>query len=245
MRDDQNVRPLGHIVGLWRYPVKSMAGEPLSSVNVSWHGFAGDRRWAFIRDGVVKSGFPWLTLREHSALSHYRPFFVDPEQPDRSAVVVATPSGTRFDVTDPALKVELSAAPLQLIKQDRGVFDSFPLSLITTQTVDGLAAMVGTPLDVQRFRPNIVVKASEDASFPEDAWIGSVLRIGSMRMRIDKRDGRCAVITIDPATTTRNPGILRAVAREREGCAGVYGAIVEPGLIALQDPVFVEATRSW
>jgi uncharacterized protein len=52
------------VVGLWRYPVKSMAGEALVAAEVSWHGLAGDRRWAFVRDGVVRSGFPWLTLRE-------------------------------------------------------------------------------------------------------------------------------------------------------------------------------------
>jgi uncharacterized protein YcbX len=53
MRDCQNHRPVGRIVELWRYPVKSMAAEPLTEIDVSWHGFAGDRRWAFIRDGVA------------------------------------------------------------------------------------------------------------------------------------------------------------------------------------------------
>lgn len=44
---------VGRIVGLWRYPVKSMAGEALPEVGVSWHGFAGDRRWAFGRCVVI------------------------------------------------------------------------------------------------------------------------------------------------------------------------------------------------
>jgi len=38
---------VGRVVGLWRYPVKSMAAEPLGAANVGWHGLAGDRRWAF------------------------------------------------------------------------------------------------------------------------------------------------------------------------------------------------------
>ena len=42
---------VGRVAGLWRYPVKSMAAERLENVEVSWHGLAGDRRWAFIRDG--------------------------------------------------------------------------------------------------------------------------------------------------------------------------------------------------
>ncbi len=40
---------VGRVVALWRYPVKSMAGEELDGAEVSWHGLAGDRRWAFIR----------------------------------------------------------------------------------------------------------------------------------------------------------------------------------------------------
>jgi hypothetical protein len=49
------------------------------------------------------------------------------------------------------------------------------------------------------------------------------------------------VITIDPSTLEREPAILRAVARDRQGCAGVYGSTVEPGRVALNDPVFVES----
>ena len=52
---------VGRVVALRRYPVKSMAAEELDGAEVSWHGLAGDRRWAFVRDGQVRSGFPWLT----------------------------------------------------------------------------------------------------------------------------------------------------------------------------------------
>ena len=235
----ENGRPVGRVVGLWRYPVKSMAAEPLAEVDVSWHGFAGDRRWAFIRDGVTQSGFPWLTLREREDMSHYRPSFVDPAQPDKSSTIVRTPSGVVFDVADPALAAELCPHGARVIKQDRGVFDTFPLSLITTQTIARLGEMVGAPLDVQRFRPNILVEAADETPFPEDSWVGCVLRIGGMRMRVDKRDGRCVVITIDPVTTERNPAILRTVARDRQGCLGVYGSTVEPGRVATTDLVKV------
>jgi hypothetical protein len=116
-----------------------------------------------------------------------------------------------------------------------------PLALITTQTIVRLGALVGAQLVVQRFRPNILVEAAEEVAFAEDAWLGCVLRIGSMRMRVDKRDGRCAVVTIDPVTTERNPAILRAIARDREGCLGVYGSTVEPGRIAVDDPVVIDS----
>ena len=238
MHESKNYRPVGRVVGLWRYPVKSMAGNPVPEVDVSWHGLAGDRRWAFIREGVVRSGFPWLTLRERGDLNHYHPSFVDPAQPDKSPTIVRTPAGAVYDVTDPALAAELYPS-VRVIKQDRGVFDTFPLSLITTQTVDRLSELLGTKLEVERFRPNILVEALDGEPFCEDAWVGSILRIGAMRMRVDKRDGRCAVITIDPLTSERNPDILRRVAQDRQGCLGVYGTTVEPGGIRLSDLVLL------
>jgi uncharacterized protein len=232
-------RVVGRIVGLWRYPVKSMAAEPLAAVEVSWHGFTGDRRWAFIRDGVPQSGFPWLTLRERGDMAHYRPSFIDPDRPDKSATVVRTPSGTVLDVTDPALATELCPGA-RVVRMDRGVFDTFPLSLITTQTIAALGEMVGTQLAVQRFRPNILVEAADGAPFLEDGWVSRVLGAGGARMRIDKRDGRCAVITIDPETTERQPELLRVVARNRDGCLGVYGSTVEPGSVRVGDSVLIE-----
>jgi uncharacterized protein len=243
MRDRENVRPVGRVVGrvvgLWRYPVKSMAAEPLTEVDVSWHGLAGDRRWAFVRDGVAQSGFPWLTLRERADLNHYRPCFVDATQPDKSPATVRSPAGTVFDITDPALATELWPEGAKVIKQNRGIFDTFPLSLITTQTIARLGEMVGALLDVQRFRPNILVEAAAPEPFQEDDWVGRVLRIGGMDMRVDKRDGRCAVITIDPTTTQRNPAILRTVATDRQGCLGVYGTTVTPGRVVVNDSVGV------
>src|ERR1700756_892372 len=73
---------VGRVVALRRYPVKSMAGEELDDAEVSWHGLAGDRRWAFIRDGQVRSGFPWLTIRERPEMARYRPFYTERARPN-------------------------------------------------------------------------------------------------------------------------------------------------------------------
>ena len=73
--------------------------------------------------------------------------------------------------------------------------------------------------------------------FPEDAWVGRVLRIGGLRMRVDQRDQRCVMVTIDPVTLVRDPAVLRAIARERDTRFGVYGSAVEPGRVAVGDPV--------
>jgi uncharacterized protein YcbX len=230
---------VGRVVGLWRYPVKSMAAEALDGAQVSWNGLAGDRRWAFIRDGQVDSGFPWLTIRELPEMAHYRPRFAEPGRPDGSATIVRTPSGGEFDVADPALAAELGAG-VRVIKQNRGIFDTMPLSLLTTQSLASLGALVGTGLAATRFRPNLLVDASA-GSFPEESWIGRVLRIGGMRMRLDQRDQRCVMVTIDPVTLDRNAAVLRAIAQQRDNRFGVYGSTVEPGPVSVGDPVALES----
>ena len=229
---------VGRVAALWRYPVKSMAAEELDGAEVSWHGLAGDRRWAFIRDGQVRSGFPWLTIRERPELAHYRPRFAEPDRPNASPTLVRTPGGGELDVADPALAAELGPG-VHVIKQDRGVFDTMPLSLLTTQTLAAVGRLAGTDVAAERFRPNLLVDASGRA-FSEDTWVGRVLRIGGLRMRVDQRDKRCVMVTIDPVTLGRNPAILRAIARERGGWLGVYGSTVEPGRVAVGDPVELE-----
>ena len=232
-------RTVGRVAALWRYPVKSMAGEALDAVDVSWHGLTGDRRWGFVREGLERSGFPWLTIRERSDLWRFRPSFVDPTSPDRSATIVTTPDGERLDVTDPALAAQLGHGA-RVIRQNRGVFDASPLSLITTQTVEQLAAHAGRELEALRFRPNLVIEAAADLPFAEDGWVGATLRVGGVRLRVDRRDGRCVVVNVDPRTAERDPRVLKAIAAERGGCAGVYAATVEPGRVAVGDPVILQ-----
>ena len=215
-----------------------MCAEPLESVEVAWNGFAGDRRWAFIRGDLVRSGFPWLTIRENSSMWRYCPRFVEPDKPNTSMTMVRTPSGRELDVVDPALAAELGHNA-RVIKQDRGVFDAFPLSLLSTQSVASLSASVGEELDMRRFRPNLYIESTEGGDAPENSWIGEVLEIGEMQMRIDKRDKRCVTINVDPVTTERNPAILRSVAQERDARFGVYGSPVRPGKVKIGDTVSV------
>ena len=231
-------RVIGRVARLFRYPVKSMSAEELDSIDVDWNGFAGDRRWAFVRGDLVRSGFPWLTIRENPSMWHYRPRFVEPEKPNTSVTMVRTPSGREVDVVDPSLAEELGHNA-RVLKQDRGTFDAFPLSLLTTKSVASLGAAVGEELDVRRFRPNLYVETDEGGDAPENSWLGDVLQVGEMQMRIDKRDKRCVVINVDPVTTVRNHAILRSVAEDRDARFGVYGSPVKPGRVKLGDSVSI------
>ncbi len=227
---------VGRVAAVFRYPVKSMAADPVEDVDVAWHGLSGDRRWAFVRPDLSGNGFPWLTLRQRNDLNDYSACWTEPERPDASAVMVRTPAGAQYDVTAPALAAELGAG-VRVMKLDRGTFDTLPLSLITTRTVESLAALQGTDLNVLRFRPNLVIEAIGADAFPEDEWVGRDLAVGTTWMRIDKRDKRCVVVNVDPATGRRDPTVLRAIAAHRDTCLGVYGSTVRPGRVAVGDPV--------
>ncbi|HEY1734470.1 MAG TPA: MOSC N-terminal beta barrel domain-containing protein [Acidimicrobiales bacterium] len=234
-----SAREVGRVAVVWRYPVKSMAAEALEAVDVSWNGLQGDRRWAFIRDGSVRNGFPWHTIRQNAAMALYRPSFTEPARPDASPVVVRTPSGADLDIADPALAAELGTG-VRLIKQDRGIFDSLPLSLITVQTVAELSARVDAELEALRFRPNLVIDMAAGSPFAEDGWVGCGLRIGAMRMRVDRRDQRCKIVNLDPHTLDANPDVLRIITGERDACAGVYRSTVQPGRVAVGDAVVID-----
>ncbi len=228
---------VGRVAALWRYPVKSMAAEGLEEVEVSWHGLAGDRRWAFVRDGLVRSHFPWMTIRERPQMWHYRPRFTDPQRPEDSPTLVATPAGEELDVADPALAEQLGNG-VTLIKQGRGSFDEMPLSLLSAQSVASLAQLTGEDLGADRFRPNLLVDAGGEG-FPEEEWVGAVLAVGELLMRVDQRDPRCVIVNIDPVTMRRDASILRTLARARDACIGVYGSTVRPGRVAIGDPVCI------
>lgn len=224
------------MVALYRYPVKAMAAEPLDAAEVGWNGIAGDRRWAFVREGLERNGFPWLTIRQVPRMALYKPRLVDPGLPDKSETRVTTPAGAEMDVLDAGLAAELGHGS-RVIRLDRGAFDAMPLSLISTQTLAALEENVGVELEERRFRPNIVVDCPGSSPFPEDQWIGMTVRLGAMRMRVDRRDKRCMVTNVDPDTGDQNPAVLRAITGVRQQCLGVYGSTVDPGLVSVGDPV--------
>lgn len=98
-----------------------------------------------------------------------------------------------------------------------GFADGFPLLLIGQGSLDDLSAKVGRPLEMLRFRPNLVVEGSE--AFAEDGW--KRIRIGDMEFRLLKGCSRCILTTIDPKTgersADREPMTTLKTYREREG----------------------------
>jgi len=236
MRGDGTL--VGTVSGLWRYPVKSMGAEALAAAFVSWAGIAGDRRWAFVRPESGSNGFPWHTIRENPAMWTYVPRLLDPDRPDKSAIEVRTPAGGTYGLTDPRLAGELGAG-VRIMRLDRGLFDAMPVSLITTATASALCGLAGVPASELRFRPNVVIEPAAGAPYAEDTWVGATLRIGSVAIRVDRRDSRCVTVNVNPRTGQPDGPVLKVIGQYRRTCAGVYGTTVEPGRLEVGDDVTI------
>ena len=236
---DRSHAQAGIVSGLWRYPVKSMAGEALASADLSWAGLAGDRRWAFVRPDSQGSGFPWHTIREFPEMSNYVALLGEAARPDKSPVLVRTTDGGLYDVTDPRLAAELGTG-VRVMRLDRGAFDAMPVSVIGDSTVSALCRLAHVPGNELRFRPNVVVTLDSGAPFDEDEWIGSAVRIGAAVVRMDRRDSRCIIVNVNPANGLPDSHLLKVIGSTRGACAGVYGTTVLPGFIRVGDPVVVE-----
>jgi uncharacterized protein len=229
---------VGVVAALWRYPVKSMAGEALAEASLRWTGIEGDRQYAYLR-ASDRSRFPWLTGRDMAGLVRYRPRYLDPGDPRRSPVRAVTAAGVEHELGD--LEGPLSAQlgePVRLVQIGRGCFDSMPVSVVSEATGRAVGAAVGREVDLKRFRPNIVIAAD----VPEWDWVGGALVFGDgpARLRLNARIERCQMITIDPESAAKDPSLLRCVAQDFDNRIGVYGAIEAIGAIAVGDPVWLD-----
>jgi uncharacterized protein YcbX len=220
-----------------------MQGVAIDEAQVSWAGLAGDRRYAFVRDGN-RSHFPWLTGRELPDLLRYQPYMADGADPTKADLRVVTPTGSDLALDDAALAAALAAdygGPVTLLQSGRGLQDSAPVSLLGLATVDYLSQQVGTVLETVRFRPNIVVEAANGEPFAEDDWLGALLVFGAgddgARLRVNRKDPRCMMVNLDPVTVEQNPAVLRQIVREREKCTGIYAAVEQPGLVRVGDVI--------
>jgi uncharacterized protein YcbX len=254
---------VGIVESLWRYPIKSMAGEALAEAFFGYAGIYGDRSYAFLHPGGPP-GFPYLTGRERRQMLLYKPRFrnaavaamppnhgaaqelaelsaVYPEMSELE-VEVATPSGQLLTADDPALLAMLAgdqpATGLSLIRSHRAMTDVRPVSLISLETVKQLGDEVANALDKRRFRANIYAQLGTAEGFGEAAFVGRRLQIGSrVIVAVLDHDARCKMITIDPDTAEETPNIMRNVARAHGGNAGVYGAVLIEGVVRPGDPI--------
>ncbi|CAN5432891.1 MOSC domain-containing protein [soil metagenome] len=262
------MKAIGTVESLWRYPVKSMRGEEPEAVFVGFAGVYCDRLFAF-HSNQSRPGLPYLTAREQRQMLRFQPRFRKPENAvapanlsaagslgsgatplyadaDALALEVETPNGMNLAIDDPALSDQLCDAlpekpQLTLLRSERALTDCRPVSLISLQTVAQLGEETGgAPLERRRFRANLYLDLTTNEGFHEDAFVGRSLRVGAQTtLAILQRDSRCMIITLDPETGETSPAVLKAVAQNHGGFAGVYAAVLVEGMVRQDDEILL------
>lgn len=228
---------VGHVAQLMRFPVKSMAGEPLEVAEIDWQGIEGDRQYAFYyRDSG--SRFPWLTGRDWSEMVLHVARFIDPDAPRTAVVEVTAPDGWHGALHDPELLARLSKAakaPIGLLQLATGAYDSMPVSIVTTAAHRWVEGAYGGALDPRRFRANIVIESDHS----QGEWAGRRIGFGVDGPELLVTDGipRCAMVTIDPDSAVRTPAILRTIAQQFGNSYGAYAAPARKGVLRIGDAV--------
>jgi hypothetical protein len=203
---------------LWRYPVKSMAGERIESAEVTGAGIVGDRT-------VLVAGPRGriITSRTHPRLLGLRGTLA----PDGRTLV----NGKPWDDPEVAAAVRAAAGPEARLVSYEGPerFDVLPLLIGT----DGAFEQLG--VDHRRLRPNLVIGGVD--GLVERSWPGRRLRVGSAIASVVKLRSRCVMTTYDPDTLEQDLSVLRRIASEFGGEMALDCAVVGGGRIAVGDPV--------
>ncbi len=162
---------MASVVEIWRYPVKSMAGERLDTCKVTDVGLEGDRKWAFIDQSPNRLG-KWFNIKQHSPLMTYHARLVAGEldlvAPDGSSVALDGDLVRRFEAD--------SERPLQLRELPGGNFDDSHVLIVNLASVAAFELEVGIALDHRRFRANLYVDGLEPEA--ELDWLGRVIKAG-------------------------------------------------------------------
>jgi uncharacterized protein YcbX len=220
------------VVEVWRYPVKSMAGERLDSCAVVETGLEGDRRWALV-DGTPNRAGKLLTIRQQERLMAYRARLAG------GSVEVVSPDGGihRLDADMVSHLAAEASRPLTLRELEGANFDDSPVLMVNLATVASFGVQAGVHVDHRRFRANLYVEGLEPEE--EIGWLGRRVAVGGAELEVVSRCERCVVITRDPETTLASPGLLRALAETHETCMGVYCRVTKPGRVVAGDHVHV------
>ena len=206
------------VAEIWRYPVKTMAGEKLQRARIGPLGLEGDRV-VHVEDAHGQV----ITSRSHPRfLAHKGTLGTDGEplvdgRPWKSAEVAG-------DVA------KIGGPGARLVRFDGAErFDVLPLLIAT----DGAIAAFGH--DGRRLRPNIVVGGVEGLG--EREWPGACLRIGNALIGVQDLRSRCIMTAYDPDTQVRDKTITQGIYKRFEGKLALNCFVIESGDISVGDAV--------
>lgn len=206
-----------YVAGLWRYPVKTLAGERLPMTPLTTDGLPFDR--------IVQVHGPEgvRTSRRHYKLLGLRGTFGAEGQP--------LINGHPWDSAEALALVKRAAGDDAWLEAYDGPerFDVLPLLVAT----DGAVEAFGR--DIRRLRPNILIGGVE--GMDERRWPGAELHIGAAVIRLDSLRGRCPMTTVDPDTLDRDPEVLRDIGRRFGGRLALNADVARGGDIHVGDAV--------
>jgi uncharacterized protein YcbX len=207
-----------HVAELWRYPVKSLAGERLEVVEIRADGLAGDRL-VQVYDGRGRM----VTARTRPHLLGHRGTLGADGEPRVDGWPWASPEA--------AALITHAAGPDARLDRHTGEerFDVLPLLVATDGAIAALA------VDGRRLRPNVVVGGVPGLA--ERDWPGRRLRIGETIIAVAELRDRCVMTTYDPDTLVQDPGVLRRIVREFGGSMALDCAVEVGGRVRVGDPV--------
>jgi len=195
---------------LWRYPVKSMAGERLDRATVGPLGLHGDRV-VQVYDGRGRL----VTARTYSRLLGLHATLGLDGEP--------LVDGRPWTAPDVQARVEAIVGPgARLVRNESEArFDILPLLVAT----DGAIAAFGR--DARRLRPNLIVGGVD--GLDERQWEGRVLRIGPALIALADLRGRCVMTTVDPDSLAQDPRVLKDILRRFEGRLALNADVIQGG----------------
>jgi uncharacterized protein YcbX len=243
---------------IWRYPVKSLQGEELTSAAIETDGLAGDRGWGIRDDATGRI----LTARREPQLLLAAATLGPSDEP-----VITLPDGQSCTGAGPKTDALLSdwlAKPVTLVRAAGAVgakaeffadatddtsraiewtmpagrfVDAMPLLVLTTASLRAAAAAYpGGDWEVRRFRPNLLVESDADG-WVEDSWFGRVLRIGDVEIAPREPCVRCTMVTRPQPGLERDLDIYKTLSRHHGGTFGMWTAVVTSGTIAVGDAI--------
>ena len=221
------------VVGLWRYPVKSLRGEALATADVVERGLVADRAWAVLDpDGKIGSGKSTRRFRAMDGLLGLASVLRD------GAPVVRLPDGRELgpgDELDAALSAHVGR-PVRLAPEgDVMHHDDGPVHVVTTASLRAVGRAVGHEVPVERFRPNLLLDVEGSDAEAELGWAGRVLTVGGVRLRVAAGMPRCVMVTMAQGALGADRTVLKTVTDLTGGDLGVWCTVEQPGRIRQGD----------
>jgi uncharacterized protein len=252
----EGIVPAMRVIGLWRYPVKSMQGESIPEAAIVAEGVAGDRGYGVLDlgSGTVVSAKRDGRLLEASArrtdhavavsVPGYGEAVPGAELDDHLSAFLGRPvrlvacadhPGAEFENFD---DFERENSPIHRWSGPPGSFvDTSPIHLLATSDLAELGAeRPELDFDVRRFRPNVLVDDEGDPRLLASLGAGERLRAGAVELEIKKPCARCVMTTRpQPGGIRRELDVLRHINAQRGSNLGLLASVVRPGSLRLGD----------